>query len=136
MCHVGTIRARQGGHIAAMDTDSAMVVATKDGGLAPCAGGPHRLENFQASGHDAIRARSWAQVDHIREQFEALNPWRNTLGVPFLKLEKENFTSEGERHQLYAYCVSTKLYCLFNLDENGVLIRKRSGHGLGFLQAP
>ena len=32
-----------GGHIAAMDTDSAMIVSTKDGGLVPCAGGPHKL---------------------------------------------------------------------------------------------
>jgi hypothetical protein len=28
------------------------------------------------------------------------------------------------------------LYCLFNLDENRLLVRKPSGHGLGFLQAP
>src|SRR2546422_11670143 len=34
-----------GGHIAAMDTDSAMIVSTKDGGFIPCAGGPDRLEN-------------------------------------------------------------------------------------------
>jgi len=34
-----------GGHIAAMDTDSAMIVSTEQGGLVPCAGGPHRLEN-------------------------------------------------------------------------------------------
>jgi hypothetical protein len=67
---------------------------------------------------------------------EALNPWRDTLNTPFLKLEKENFASNGERHQLYAYCVSSKLYCLFNLDGNKLLVRKPSGHGLGFLQAP
>jgi hypothetical protein len=29
-----------GGQIAAMDTDSAMIVSTKDGGFVPCAGGP------------------------------------------------------------------------------------------------
>ena len=32
-----------GGQMAAMDTDSAMIVSTRDGGLVPCAGGPHRL---------------------------------------------------------------------------------------------
>ncbi len=69
-----------GGQIAAMDTDSAMIVSTKDGGLVPCAGGPHRLENYQApSGNAAIKALSWAEVDRIRERFEALNPWRDTL---------------------------------------------------------
>jgi hypothetical protein len=126
-----------GGHIAAMDTDSAMIVSTKDGGLVPCAGGPHGLKDYRVpSGNAAIRALSWAEVDCIREQFESLNPWRDTFRVPFLKLEKENFAPDGERHQLYAYCISAKLYCLFNLDGNRLLIRKPSGHGLGFLQAP
>jgi hypothetical protein len=126
-----------GGQIAAMDTDSAMIVSTKDGGMVPCSGGPHRLENYRVpSGHAAIRALSWAEVDRIRERFETLNPWRDTLKAPFLKLEKENFTSDGERRQLYAYCISAKLYCLFNLDGNRLLVRKPSGHGLGFLQPP
>jgi len=125
------------GQIAAVDTDSAMIVSTKDGGLVPCAGGPHRLENYRVPGGSAaIRALSWAEVDRIREQFEPLNPWRDTLKAPFLKLEEENFTSDGERHQLYAYCISAKLYCLFNLDGDRLLIRKPSGHGLGFLQEP
>jgi hypothetical protein len=51
-------------------------------------------------------------------------------------LEKENFGPDGERQQLYAYCVSAKLYCLFNFDDGNLLIRKPSGHGLGFLHAP
>ncbi len=59
-----------------------------------------------------------------------------SLKAPFLKLEKENFAPDAERHQLYAYCVSAKLYCLYNLDGGRLLVRKPSGHGLGFLQAP
>ena len=126
-----------GGHIAAMDTDSAMIVSTKDGGLVPCAGGPHRLGNYEArSGNAAIKALSWAEVDRIRDRFESLNPWRDALNTPFLKLENENFSPDGERRQLYAYIIAAKLYCLFNLDGNRLLIRKPSGHGLGFLQAP
>jgi hypothetical protein len=126
-----------GGQIAAMDTDSAMIVSTNDGGLIPCPGGPHHLENHQMpSGNAAVRALSFAEVDSIRARFEPLNPWRDTLKAPFLKLEKENFASDGERRQLYAYCISAKLYCLFNLDGNRLLVRKPSGHGLGFLQAP
>jgi hypothetical protein len=125
------------GHIAAMDTDSAMIVSTKDGGLIPCAGGPGRLRNYTApSGNAAIQALSWAEVDRIRQRFEALNPWRDTLKVQFLKLEQENLTSDGERRQLYAYCISAKLYCLYNLDDDKLLVRKPSGHGLGFLQPP
>jgi hypothetical protein len=126
-----------GGQIAAMDTDSAMIVSTKDGGLVPCVGGPHRLKKYKVpSGHAAIRALSLADVDNIRGRFEALNPWRDTVKAPFLKLEKENFGEDGERRQLYAYCVSAKLYCLFNRDGKKLLIRKPSGHGLGFLREP
>jgi len=125
------------GQIAAMDTDSAMIVSTKDGGMVPCAGGPHRLANYQeGSGNDAIRALSFADVDRIREKFEPLSPWRKTLKTPFLKLEKENFDSNGNRQQLDFFGVSAKLYCLFNLKGNWLLVRKPSGHGLGFLQAP
>jgi len=126
-----------GGQIAAMDTDSAMIVSTKDGGLIPCAGGPHRLNKYEAgSGNSAIRALSFAQVDRIRDKFESLNLWRETLKVPSLKLERENFASDGERRQLYAYCISAKLYCLYNFDGNKLGVRKPSGHGLGFLKSP
>lgn len=34
------------------------------------------------------------------------------------------------------YSISAKLYSLFNLEGNRLLVRKPSGHGLGFLQAP
>src|SRR5438552_18320126 len=55
-----------GSQIAAMDTDSAMIVSTRDGGLLPCAGGPHRLATYQMpSGHAAVMARSYAEVDLI-----------------------------------------------------------------------
>lgn len=51
-----------GGHIAAMDTDSAMIVSTKDGRLIPCAGGPHKLDNYElGAGNAAIRALSRAE---------------------------------------------------------------------------
>jgi hypothetical protein len=114
-----------------------MIVSTKDGGLVPCAGGPHKLKKYEeGSGYDAIRALSFADVDRIREKFERLSPWRKTLRTPFLKLEKENFDANGERQQLYFYGISAKLYCLFNLEGNRLLVRKPSGHGLGFLQAP
>jgi hypothetical protein len=127
----------KGGHIAAMDTDSAMMVSTKAGGLVPCVAGSHRLEKSRApGGNAAIRALSWAEVDRIRQRFEALNPWRDRLKAPFLKLEEENFAPDGERRQLYAYCISAKLYCLYNLEGGRLLVRKPSGHGLGLLQAP
>lgn len=127
----------KGGHIAAMDTDSAMIICTNDGGFVPCAGGPHRLKNYhEGSGNGAIWALSFAQVESIRRRFEALNPWGKTLKTLFLKLEKENFDANGNRQQLMFYGISAKLYCLFNLAGNKLLVRKPSGHGLGFLQPP
>lgn len=126
-----------GGQIAAMDTDSAMIVSTKHGGLVPCAGGPYRLAKYhKGSGNAAIRALSFAQVDRIRERFDSINPWRKALKTPFLRLEKENFDANGKRQQLFFYGISAKLYCLFNLQGNRLLVRKPSGHGLGYLQAP
>jgi hypothetical protein len=126
-----------GGQIAAIDTDSAMVISNRAGGLVPCAGGPYRLEHYQAgSGNAAILALSFAEVERIRERFERLSPWRKTLKTPFLKLEKENFDANGNRQQLNYYGVSAKLYCLFNLEGTKLLVRKPSGHGLGSLQAP
>jgi hypothetical protein len=126
-----------GGQIAAMDTDSAMIVSTKRGGWVPCAGGPHRPTDYQVGTRKAaIRALSFAGVDSIRKRFESLNPWGKTLKTPFLKLETENFDANGVRQPLNFYGISAKLYCLFNLDGNRMLVRKPSGHGLGFLQAP
>jgi hypothetical protein len=114
-----------GGQIAAMDTDSAMIVSTKDGGLVPCAGGPHRLANYrEGSGNAAIWALSFAEVDRIRKRFESLSPWRKALKTPFLKLEKENFDAKGNRQQLNFYGISAKLYSLFNLEGNRLLVRK------------
>ena len=86
--------------------------------------------------HAAIRVLSFAEVDRIRERFETLSPWRKVLKTPFLKLEKENFGSNGERQQLMFYGMAAKLYCLFNLEGNRLVVRKPSGHGIGFLQAP
>ena len=90
----------------------------------------------EGSGNAAIKALSFAEVDRIRERFESLNPWRKRLKTPFLRLEKENFDANGNRQQLFFYGISAKLYCLFNLQGDKLLVRKPSGHGLGFLQSP
>ena len=87
------------------------------------------METAQArSGNAAIGELSWAEVNRIREQFEALNPWRNTPKTLFLKLEDESFDSNGQHHEPYVYSISAKLYCLFNLDGNRLLVRKPSGY--------
>jgi hypothetical protein len=52
-----------GGQTSAMDTDSAMIVSTKDGGLIPCAGGSPNPPNYQApTGNAAIKALSREEV--------------------------------------------------------------------------
>ncbi len=127
---------RLGGEVIYCDTDGLAVSATKDGGFAPCEGGPYRLPD----GARAVRALSWAEVDAIRERFATLNPYvREAIPGTILKLENENFTDERreERCELYCYAVSEKLYALFTLDARGEpVIQKYSSHVLGQYRSP
>jgi hypothetical protein len=105
------------------DTDSMAVVATEDGGLVPCAGGPHRDEQ----GRECVRALSWAQVDEIVKHFESLNPYNPDL-VPgsVLEIEAENRDAHsGKPRQLYCYSISAKRYALNNLDQSGRPVLRR-----------
>jgi hypothetical protein len=61
----------RGGQYAFCDTDSLFIVATKDGGLVPCAGGPCETPDRQ----EAIRAVAWSTVDEITSCFAPLNPY-------------------------------------------------------------
>jgi hypothetical protein len=122
-----------GGSYAFCDTDSMAVVATKEGGLVACAGGPATLPN----GAPAVRALSWNAVDAIVARFRALNPYAETV-VPgsILKVEDENFL-DGERTPLFCYAISAKRYALYTQEPNGaVILRKWSEHGLGHLLNP
>jgi hypothetical protein len=119
-----------GGAWAFADTDSMAIVASKDGGLVPCPGGPERDER----GRECVRALPWADVDRIVGRFQALNPYERTL-VPgsLLVLEDENFDPEtGARRQLHCYAISAKRYCLYTLDAEGQpALVKWSEHALG-----
>jgi hypothetical protein len=128
--------ARLGGEVAYCDTDSLAVVATPDGGFAPCEGGPYRLPD----GSRGLRALSWEEVETIRERFTSLSPYDRAI-VPgsVLKLEDENFTDRTRktRCDLWCYAVSEKLYALFTLDaRGGPVIRKCSSHVLGQYRSP
>jgi hypothetical protein len=59
-----------GGTYVMEDTDSMAIVATEDGGLVRCPGGPLEMRD----GHSAVRALSWAQVEQIADRFATLNP--------------------------------------------------------------
>lgn len=126
-----------GGTIAYRDTDSLAVVATPEGGLIPCPGGPHRDDH----GRECIRALSFTEVEAICHQLEPLNPYRDTDGKhapPLLKIEDDNLDNDGRLVQAYLHARSTKNYDRYQLahDENGVVsvrLTKPSEHGLGHL---
>ena len=133
-----------GGTYTMEDTDSMAIVSSEDGGLVPCAGGPHRMPD----GCEAIKALSWAQVWQIVEQFAALNPYeRDAVPGSVLKIEGDNFDPKtGKQRQLYCFAISAKRYVLFlrNRDGEPALLREGSNngsdgwsqHGLGHLLNP
>jgi hypothetical protein len=129
-----------GGTYAMEDTDSMAIVATKQGGTIPCAGGKQGV----------IKALSWQQVKNISNRFDALNPYdRDAVPTSILKIEDDNYDDPETRehqHQLYCLAISAKRYALFQRDERGnpVLLRKGtnnkedrwSEHGLGHVLNP
>ena len=77
----------RGGTYAMEDTDSMAIVASKEGGLVACPGGPYRIED----GREAIRALTWAQVDELVALLDRLNPYdREAVKEPILKIESDN----------------------------------------------
>ncbi len=136
----------RGGTYAMEDTDSMAIVASRQGGLVACPGGPHRTED----GREAIRALSWAQVDEIVELLDRLNPYdRDAVKGEILKIEDDNFDPRTkEQRQLWCVAISAKRYALFLHDTDGEpeLLRKGvnngdgedgwSQHGLGHLLNP
>ncbi len=137
---------RAGGTVAYMDTDSAFVVATENGGLVPCPGGALRMEDGRpaAPDHPAIAALSWEQVDAIRRELGALVPYdRAIVGEHVFKLEDENFALDAggkldrsRRKQLWLYALAEKRYAVYNLVDRGVRLRDCKEHGLGLYLDP
>jgi hypothetical protein len=133
---------RHGGEYALCDTDSLFAVATRNGGLIRCPGGPHRLtdgsEAFLALSHDQVR-------ETLIEPFRPLNPYDGELGEqPILELEPENLDPETrEQIEITALSLAAKRYALYTLDQDDQprLVgepgkRRRSEHGLGHLLLP
>lgn len=130
-----------GGVYATCDTDAVFPVATKDGGLIPCAGGTRRA----ADGGEAVQALSWAEVDDIASRFEPLNLFDQKLvSGSILELEDENLDPDsGDQREIECFAIASKRYTLFTRDEDHrpQIIgssdkRKRSEHGLGHLLPP
>jgi hypothetical protein len=106
-----------GGTYAFADTDSMAIVASREGGLVACEGGPHRLPD----GSPAIRALSWSEVNAIVDRFEDLNPYdRDAVPGSILKIEDVNRDPEsGDRRPIHAFAISAKRYTLLTLDSAG-----------------
>ncbi len=112
-----------GGTIAAADTDSAMIVASPEGQLIPCSGGPHRLP----SGRRAIRALSFVEVNDILAWFRPLSP----VGADVWKLEGENTPPPGAASSLLCLSYGPKRYALFfDLPVRQIHTAKASAHAL------
>ena len=134
----------EAGTYAMEDTDSMAIVATKDGGLVPCPGGPHRTKD----GREAVQALTWAQVEQIAKRFERLSPYdRDAIPGSILKIEDDNFDPVTKRQrQLHCLAISAKRYVLFLKDRKGTPVLLRRGvnnavdrwseHGLGHLLNP
>lgn len=87
---------------------------------------------------EAIGATFNDRVQIIRNWFNPLNPYSGNS--PILKLEDANYEiapNSRKLNSLYFIGISAKRYVLFNLGENNeIIIRKASAHGLGHLIAP
>jgi len=124
------------------DTDSAAIVATRQGGVVPCFGGPYRT----ADGRSGIYALSWAEVDDIVRRFERLNPYaQEAVPGSVLKIEDVNYPCDArgkrlrgsQRRDLFCLAISAKRYCLFTVADDGAIsIEKASESGLGVLLNP
>jgi hypothetical protein len=128
------VEARDGTYVGC-DTDSLLIVASRDGGLIACPGGPERLPDRQA----AVRALSWGDVDEVLAGLNALNPYDRDAVPSLIKLEPENFAPDDPTRpeELWAVDVSSKRYALYNRGPDGeVDVRKASTHGLGLFRSP
>ncbi len=125
-----------GGSYTFCDTDSFAIVATEQGGLVPCPGGPLRMPDGRA----AIKALSWATVDSIVAKLVSLNPYdRDAVPGSLLEIEDVNYDPEsGARRQVWCLSIASKRYALFTKDDSGIptILPGTTRHGLGYLVDP
>ena len=114
------------------DTDSMLFVASKEGGLVPCPGGPHKMPD----GAPAVMAITWDQVKEICEKLNTLNPYDPNVVGQILKIEDCNYDGAGNQHQLYGLAVSAKRYVVYARRKSNFEIIKPSEHGLGIAYVP
>jgi hypothetical protein len=103
------------GIVAACDTDGAHIVATPEGGTVHIE--TRGADYHQGGPAEPVHALSWAEVDEIAAQFEALNPFDHALllGSP-LRVQQVNFDGGGQQIPLVGLFISTKRYSLTRPD--------------------
>jgi hypothetical protein len=123
-----------GGTYLMCDTDSMAIVASEEGGLISCKGGPQRT----ADGVETVKALTWNQVQVIVDRFSGLNPYdaRILHGSILNIVEDINYDSTGTQRQVYGYAISAKRYALYAQVGEKVQIIKASEHGLGLYYRP
>lgn len=123
-----------GGTYLMCDTDSMAIVASKEGGLVACNGGPHHMPN----GGGAIKALSWTEVRRIVDRFSALNPYDRSIvpGSILNIVEDINYDAAGKQRQVYGWGISAKRYALYVREGQSLKIIKASEHGLGLYYRP
>ena len=123
---------KAGGTYLLCDTDSMAIVASENGGLVACAGGPYHIPD----GRDAVKALTWREVDDIAKQFEKLNPYdRSAVPRSILKIEDVNF-HDGAQREIWGYAIAAKRYALFTRTADSIQIENPKAHGLGYLYPP
>lgn len=114
-----------GGQLIACDTDSGCIAASPDGGY-----------------DQGIKLLTYDQVNQIRERFNSLNPYDQSLVPELLKWEwpalKETDPGYVPLESVRIISLSAKRYCIYSYDEDSgsVRILKRSEHGLGLYLNP
>ena len=115
-----------GGAFLFCDTDSAAIVSAK-----------HRQRVAMPDAAKPITALSWAEVQHIVDRFEPLNPYNRQL-VPgsILKIHKLNWDRNKHHRQLFGYSIAAKRYGLYTKTPNDIEIVEPKAHGLGYFHPP
>ena len=104
-----------------------LFVASKEGGLIQCAGGPHKMPNGEA----AVKAITWNEVDEICAKLNRLNPYDRNVVSEILKVEDCNFDHSGDQHQLYGLAVSAKRYVVYTRKKDNIEIINPANTGWG-----
>jgi hypothetical protein len=117
----------RGGSYLLTDTDSMLIVASRDGGKVPCSCKGRK---------SAVNAITRKQVEVICEELNQLNPYDRKVVDDILKIEKCNYDRDGNQQQLRGLAVSAKRYVVYRRDANKIEIIKPSEHGLGVVYVP